>query len=234
MGKICIGICDDQFEIVNKLGELVRDIMGKTGDEWLLRDYTSPMKLLDEIEKINVLLLDIEMDEMDGIEVGKRVRMKNPDCKIIVATSRTERYKEAFYIDALRFITKPFLYDEVREALTSAVEEKPGEAEIEAYHDRISFNLKEKDISMIRAYNGYVEIIAGNGVFRKDISMNSLEEQLDNRLFFRVNRQYMINFKFIDSYKKNKVIAGSNSFVISVRRQKDFLKRYTEFDLRYR
>ncbi|RKM60051.1 hypothetical protein D6856_08175 [Butyrivibrio sp. XB500-5] len=57
------------------------------------------------------------------------------------ATSRTERYKEAFYIDALRFITKPFLYDEVREALTSAVEEKPGEAEIEAYHDRISFNL---------------------------------------------------------------------------------------------
>ena len=234
MGEICIGICDDQFEIVNKLGELVRDIMGKTGDEWLLRDYTSPMKLLDEIEKINVLLLDIEMDEMDGIEVGKRVRMKNPDCKIIVATSRTERYKEAFYIDALRFITKPFLYDEVREALTSAVEEKLGEAEIEAYHDRISFNLKEKDISMIRAYNGYVEIIAGNGVFRKDISMNSLEEQLDNRLFFRVNRQYMINFKFIDSYKKNKVIAGSNSFVISVRRQKDFLKRYTEFDLRYR
>ncbi|WP_158588635.1 LytR/AlgR family response regulator transcription factor [Butyrivibrio sp. X503] len=234
MGELCIGICDDQQEIVDKLGELVRQIYGGFNcKEWVLCEYTSPVKLLEEIEKIDVLFLDVEMEEMDGIEVGRRIRGQNPECKIIIATSQIDRYKEAFFIEALRFITKPFLYDEVREALAAAIEEKPGEAEIEAYRDRVSFNIKEKDITMIRAYNGYVEIMAGNSIFRKDTSLNSLEKQLDNRIFFRVNRQYLVNFKYISSYSKNKAVVGKKTFVISVRRQKEFLKKYTEYDLRY-
>ena len=234
MGEFYIGICDDQPEIVDKLKGVVRRVMNElVCEDCMLLAYTSPAKLLEEIEKINILLLDIEMDEMDGIEVGRRVKSKNPECKIIIATSRIERYKEGYFIDALRFITKPFSYDELREALSAAIEDKPGEAEIEAYRDRVSFNIKEKDISIIRAYNGYVEIMAGNSVFRKDISLNSLEKQLDNRIFFRVNRQYLVNFRYISSYSKNKAVVDKKTFVISIRRQKEFLKKFTEYDLRY-
>ena len=234
MGKICIGICDDQSEIVEELSVLVKKVLEDNSlNEWQILKSTSPLKILKEIKNINILFLDMDMPEMDGIEVGRRIKKQNPNCKIIIATSQIDRYKEAFFIEAIRFITKPFLYDEVKEALTSTIEEKPGEAEIEVYRDRVSFNIKEKDISMIRAYNGYVEIMAGESVFRKDISLNMLEEQMDNRIFFRVNRQYVVNFKYVSSYSKNKVVVNKKIFVISVRRQKEFLKRYMEYDLSY-
>ncbi|MBR4671330.1 MAG: response regulator transcription factor [Butyrivibrio sp.] len=234
MGKICIGICDDQSEIVEELGELVKKVLEEIPfNELRILKSTSPLKILREIKNIDILFLDMDMPEMDGIKAGKEVMLENPACKIIIATAREDRVKEAFFISAFRFITKPFKYEELKEAVITALEETPGDNEIEAFRERVSFNLKERDISMIRAYNGYVEIMVGDNVFRKDISLNALEEQLDDRIFFRINRQYLVNFRHISSYKKNKVVVNNKTFVISVRRHKEFFKKYMEYDLRY-
>lgn len=235
MGKVVIGICDDKANVIEILREHIVSIMQENSkDKWTILEYVSPLKLLEEVTKIDILFLDIEMPEMDGIEVGRKVMSINPECKLLMATSRIDRFKEAFHIEATRFITKPFFRDEIKEALLASFEEKPGENGIEAFRDRINFKLKEKDISMIRAFNGYVEIIAGNGVFRKDISLNALEEQLDKRIFFRINRQYLINLGYVDFYNKNYVKVGDNKYTIAIRRQRDFLNKYTEYDLNYR
>lgn len=234
MGKICIGICDDQSEIVEELSVLVKKVLeDKSLNEWRILKSTSPLKILKEIKNINILFLDMDMPEMDGIKVGKKVMMENPSCKIIIATARDDRVKEAFFIPAFRFVTKPFCYAELKEAIETAIEETYGDKEIEAFRERVSFNLKERDISMIRAYNGYVEILVGNSVFRKDISLNALEKQMDNRIFFRINRQYLVNLRYISSYTDNKIMVDKKFFLVSARRKKEFMKKYTEYDLRY-
>ena len=124
--------------------------------EWEVLGFDSPEKLLGEADKINILLLDIEMPQMDGIETGKRI----------------DRFKEAFKIKAFRFITKPFAISEVREAIASSLVSELGDKEIEVFKNRISLNIKETDILFVRAFNGYVEIIAGNELYRKDITMS--------------------------------------------------------------
>lgn len=152
--------------------------------EWEVLGFGSPEKLLGEADKINILLLDIEMPQMDGIETGKRMMKLNSKCKIIMATSRIDRFKEAFKIKAFRFITKPFAISEVREAIASSLVSELGDKEIEVFKNRISLNIKETDILFVRAFNGYVEIIAGNELYRKDITMSTLEDQLDDRLLY--------------------------------------------------
>ena len=235
MSNIVIGICDDQEVIIEQLRDHITSIMNEIwNDEWSLCEYVSPLELLKEVEKIDVLFLDIEMPEMDGIEVGKKVMKINPDCKVVVATSRTDRFKEAFVIEASRFVTKPFYIGEIKEALQSLLVRKIGENEIEVFRDRINFMIKEKDITMVRAYNGYVEVIAGNSVFRKDVSLNVLEQHLDERLFLRINRQYLINLGYVDHYNKTSLMVGDMKFSIAVRRQKEFLNKYTKYDLNYR
>ncbi len=235
MTKVVIGVCDDKQEVVEQLSNHITMVMSELRvSDWTLKQYISPLELLNDAEDIDVLFLDIEMPEMDGVEVGKKIKKINTDCTLIMATSREERYKEAFLIEAFRFVTKPFCIDEIKEALKSILNRKIGKNEIEVFWERKKFMIKERDITMVRAYNGYVEILVGASIFRKDVSLDCLEQQLDERLFFRISRKYLINFANVERYDNSSVVVCGEKLNIAIRRRKDFKNKYINYDLEYR
>ena len=75
--------------------------------------------LLNETEEIHILLLDIDMPVMDGIEAVAALKKSGRQCNIIMLTSKRERFKDAFKIGATRFVTKPIEKDELFEARTT-------------------------------------------------------------------------------------------------------------------
>ena len=94
MKDLTIAICDDQGVFTDILGDMLEKVLTDLHViGWKIKKYTSPMLLVKELKEIEVLFLDIEMPEMDGIEVGKRIMEDNPDCNIIMATSRIDRVK---------------------------------------------------------------------------------------------------------------------------------------------
>ncbi|NLK76986.1 MAG: response regulator [Clostridiales bacterium] len=105
---IKIGICDDEKIVLSVLGTLVKQSLEELEEGGKIINFHSGEELLEEVEKLDVLFLDIEMPGLDGIEVGSQIQKRNLDCKVIMATSRQDRFKEAFKINAFRFITKPF------------------------------------------------------------------------------------------------------------------------------
>lgn len=227
-----IAICDDQPIAIDLLKDHVASVledMGIVG--WRLIAYTSPLALLKHIQSINILFLDIEMPDMDGIEAGAIIQEKNPACKIIMATSRVDRFKEAFHINAIRFITKPFDRDEIKEALSACLKMSLGESTIDVFQNRISHKIKEKNINYIRAFNGYVEIFTANQTFRKDVSLDELEKGLDQKIFFRIHRQYIINMQHITAYDNKSVKIGDYTIPVSRRRYSDFVKAFMDLDL---
>jgi DNA-binding LytR/AlgR family response regulator len=235
MSKTVIGVCDDQRFSALILQEHIASLKRELGGiNWEIRVYTSPVKMLEESADLNILFLDIEMPELDGIETGERLMELNPSCKVILATSRIDRFKDGFRIRALRFITKPYDRDEIKDALCACLDMSVGEHTVEMFLNRICYRVKEKDIRYIRAFNGYVEIIAGKEVYRKDTSLDALEESFDKRLFCRIHRQYLVNLKYVDSYKKDSVTIKNEILPISKRRQTDFMCQYTDYDLNYR
>lgn len=235
MSKTVIGVCDDQKIAALMLREHIEALKKELGGfNWDIRIYTSPLKMLEEAKELNILFLDIEMPELDGIEAGQRILGLNPDCKVILATSRVDRFKDGFRIQAIRFVTKPYDLYEIRDALQASLDMSVGEHTVEIYLNRVCYKIKEKDIRYIRAFNGYVEVIAGKEVYRKDTSLDALEETFDNRLFCRIHRQYLVNLRYVDSYKKESVSVKNVTLPISRRRQADFMNKYMEYDLNYR
>lgn len=75
---------------------------------------------------MEAIFLDIEMPQMDGIEIGRIIKKIHPKCKIIMAADKEERIKEAFQIEALRFISKPFEYLEVEGAIKALYKQRLG------------------------------------------------------------------------------------------------------------
>ena len=232
--KRVIGLCDDQMAVAMRLKKIISDILQEEGENWEICLFDSGEKLLEAAELLDVVFLDIEMPGLDGIETGKELKRRNPDCKIIMATGKVERFKEAFHIQAMRFITKPFDKREIEEALKAVEKSHVGNAKIELYYLRNSYQIEQDKIQYIKAYNGYTEYRVENQVFRKDMSLNEVEKMLDERLFVRIHRQYIINMRWIQSYSNGKVEIGDIEIDVSRRKRKDFEQKYIEYDLNYR
>ncbi len=228
-----IGICDDEEEILVSLSRIITEIMCECKQDIQIYLYHSGEKLLKGNVILDILFLDIEMPEMDGIETGKRFIEQHGECKIIMSTSKTERFKEAFKINAFRFITKPFQKEEIKEALNDVVKTMLGIKKLEVYKKRVRYEILEKDISYIMSVDSYVEIYVKEEIFRSELSLNKLEEQLEPELFCRVNRQCIVNLGRIGLYKKGQIHIGENSIKVSLRRKTEFEKRKIIYDMEY-
>ena len=234
MSRIVIGICDDEMVSVQQIEKIVTDYLERIKKESQILLFQSGKELLEYIENLNILFLDIEMPEMDGIEVGKIISKRNKDCKIIMATSRVERFKEAFKIEAFRFVTKPFGEREIEEALQDTFDTMIGMNNIEFYENRILHKIQQKDIEYIKTYGSFIEVKVGNRILRKEISLSKLEELLDREIFYRINREVVVNMFHIDNYKNDIINVETQTFKVARRRKKEFEKAFIEFDLKYR
>jgi len=233
MQRIRIGICDDEQLILNILKRKIEECILKNG--WIAEIITfeSGIELLERTLELDVVFLDIEMPDLDGIETGKYIQNQNSNCKIIMATSKVERFKESFRINAFRFITKPFEAEEIEEALQAVWNLQIGMELIELYERRIRYSFLQREIEYIISYDSYTEFFVGNRVFRKEIALNELEKILDKSLFHRVHRQYMVNMLRIVKYKNGVINFDKKEIPVARRKKKEFERVYMEFDIKY-
>lgn len=234
MSSIVIGICDDEMAAVSQIENIVTDYLERVKKEATVLLFQNEKELLEHVEELNVLFLDIEMPELDGFDVGKIICKRNANCKMIMATSHLERFKEAFKIDAFRFVTKPFISSEIEEALQDALDTMIGMDCIELYENRTLHKIQQKDIKYLKAYGGFIEAKVGNRSLRREISLLKLEELLEKNIFFRINREILVNMFHIDSYKDGIINVDLQTFKVARRRKKEFEKVFIEFDLKYR
>lgn len=226
---IKIGICDDEKIILEILQEIILECLKELNFKAEIVLFNKGKELLETEMELDILFLDIEMPQMDGIEVGKELRRKGEECKIIVATSRKERFKEAFCIDTFRFVTKPFEIEEIREALEEAVTALGGMEKIEVYKERVKCDILQRDILYIEAVDSSVEFVLNEGIFRKETSLTELEKELDEKVFFRINRQCIVNMAQIQKYEKGTVLINGENKKVSQRRKKEFVMTYREY-----
>ncbi|MCI9377895.1 MAG: response regulator transcription factor [Eubacterium sp.] len=229
-----IAICDDVVEQTLMLQAYIRDYCEKSHAEYKMHIFVSGEELVSEVERFDIVFLDIEMPGLDGIETGREIRAKNCKCRIIMATVMVERMREAFFIEAFRFIVKPFERAEVEEALDACMRRVLGSSNISLFCDRIEYIIHQSEIRYVVTYDSYCEYRVKDKVLRSEDSLKKLEQTLDRRLFFRINRKYIVNMAQVKRYKNGVLHLDDLEISVSRRRKKDFEQAFMEFDLRYR
>lgn len=233
MAVMSIAICDDCKESILELRKHIEKIAQIHEEEWTIEEFTSGEELLRHIEKFCIVFLDIEMPELDGIRTGSEILRANPDCKIIMASGVVERFKEAFYIKAFRFITKPFDEKEIEEALEAVTSEISGDVPIELFYERNRYQVPQDCIVYIRALNGYTEYWVEDKWMRKEITLEEAGQRLDSGIFVRINRQYIVNMRYIQDYHNGILTLNNGNYRVSRRLKKEFEKKYIDYDIKY-
>lgn len=108
-------VVDDEREV----GDILRDFFNDSGYETLVAlDATSGLRLVKE-QKPDLVLLDVVMPKIDGLECLRQIKKTNPDTIVIVVSGLADEQiaKEAIEAGAYDYIVKPFNFSHLRDYL---------------------------------------------------------------------------------------------------------------------
>ncbi len=183
----------------------------------LIKECATAMEAYNTInnEPVDLLLLDIEMPEMTGLELIKNLGNKKP--LIIFTTAKKDYAVEAFELNVIDYLIKPvpparFLQaiERANEALESNKEEvKVGEQEFVFVKDNgILKRINVDDILYLEAMGDYVKVHTPQKFHVLHATLKSIEEKLPASKFLRVHRSYIVSLNKIDFIQEGMIAIG--------------------------
>ena len=187
-----IAICDDSRTDTEYTEALLKKWAKKRQAEIRLQTFVSAESFLfnyEEDKTWDILLLDIEMGQMDGVEMARRVRRRNGTVQIVFITGYSDYIAEGYDVEALHYLMKPVHEERLFAVLDRAV--KKLNLEISGEMVRIPFY----EIRYLDVHQNYVTVHAGED-YRIKRTLSDFEKELDSR-FVRVGRAMILNLKYI-------------------------------------
>lgn len=225
---IKIVICDDDLYVIEELEDLCKRFI--EGNQ--LNAECIPTTKPNEIFVLHpdILFLDIEMPEVDGIEVKNRLEKQDSGTFIIYVSSHPESMQEAFGKNVIGFLTKPLDVDQFELMLEKAVDFS-GCNRVITFED--GSVISSENIVAIKVSGNYTDVTTTDGLVKNQRkTLKAWMNELGEVGFIRINDSYVVNCRWISAFVggDRKVIMGDNvSLNVSIRRRKECTEKYTEF-----
>ena len=220
-------ICDDDEQYTKYIDGLAAQWARRAGETLETERFPSAEAFLfryGERKDFDVLLLDIEMTGMDGVELAKTVRRENDDVQIVFITGYTDYIAEGYEVSALHYLTKPVNEEKLFQVLTRAVGRlKRNEPVLTLETAEGVVRLPLGKIRYLEVLHNYVTVHAERDCTVKR-PLGELEKELDGR-FFRVGRSYILNLAYIQRVSRAEAELTSGERVPLPRGQYEKLNR---------
>lgn len=226
---INIAICDDDKLICSQIENTLLSYTNSICLEVELNVFYDGKSLLDYIEQgfpLDVLYLDIEMDQIDGIEVGKWLRkvLGNHNIEIIYISGHDHYDRQLFDVQPLHFISKPIKDSIVIDDLKLALERARKQAGFFTYQKGFDiYKVPIKDIIYFESINRKIKIVTGDGI---NLFYGRLEDVLftvSKYQFLQIHRSYLVNYNHVNIIRYNEVImSNGEALPISKLRRQNF------------
>lgn len=173
-------------------------------------------------KEIDILFLDIEMPDMNGLELVKSLGDKRP--MVIITTSTADYAAEAFDLNVVDFLIKPvrparFLMgvEKARKMMMVKSLAMPDNADEFVFirASNVVRRLKINDILYMEARGDYVKINIPGHTYAIHSSLKSVGEKLSKSTFFKVHRSFIVNVSKIDTIDGGMLVINQNIVPVS-------------------
>lgn len=202
-------LCDDNSSQCAYIKSLVLDWSEQSGTEVRTSEFSSAEALLfsyDEI-KPDILLLDVEMPGMNGMELAKTLRSRSETAQIIFITGFPDYISQGYDVSALHYLLKPVDPEKLFEVLSRAAKAcgEKGEPETVVFRAGTeNIKLRVCDIEYIAALGHTTAVKAGGKTYDLSISISEAEKMLGDG-FIRCHRSYIVGLRYVSSVSGDSV-----------------------------
>lgn len=231
-----IAICDDEREMCDILMKKVQELY----PEEEVRMYQSGKELLAAKEDADILLLDIQMPQKNGMELARELRRSGKNTIIIFITALEEYVFQAFDVGAFHYLVKPFEDEKFKVVLQRAVQQYQERNTVSEEKEERCLLIKTggvctkvmvSDIIYAEVFNRKVMIHKTDGDIEYYGKMFELETQLGGD-FFRTHRAYLVHYKYVVRYDASTVYLKRGRALIAKNNYAKFVKGYLKYNIR--
>jgi len=196
--SIQILVCDDEINQV----EFISSLLQAYRNDFTIVKETSSSKLIENLEKIqiDIAFLDIEMENYNGIEVGRRIRKLNKDAIIVYITGFKDYALNAFEIRAFNYIIKPITEGKFNRVMKEVLLRYKQIKEYQSTKKIFSFKTKDKiirlntnDIYCFEKVLRKVKVYTRDDTYKFYGTLKDIIKKLDMESFLQVHQGYVVN-----------------------------------------
>ena len=229
---IKLAIVEDEDSYAQQLTEFVTRFQKESGNTFRITRFKDGDEITNGYRgQFDVILMDIEMKLMDGMTAAEEIRKLDQEVVIMFITNMTNYAIRGYQVDALDYVLKPVSYFAFSQKLDRAISRiKKSSSNIISID--MGTGVKKLDIDNIF----YVESEGHNlnfytsaGEFTIRARLSDFEQQLSPYNFFRSNKGYLVNLKYVDGVENGACIIAGKQLQISRARKNDFMSALTDY-----
>ena len=154
----------------------------------------------------DILLLDIEMGNMDGVSLAKKIRQNNESVQIVFITGFADYISEGYEVSALHYLMKPVKKEKLFAVLDRAVAalQKSERAILLPLGGEV-LRLPVEQVLYVEAFSHTVAVVTSEDTIQVKMPISELEKLLGD-VFIRCHRSYLVGIKNIARLSKTEVI----------------------------
>lgn len=244
-----IGICDDETLLLSEIKNLTEDCLQQQQTFCILSTYTDGRNLLYDIQDgkhFDLLLLDIEMPDLSGMELAKQIHNLLPNALMIFVTAHYKYAVDAYALHIFRYIPKNQLKERIPHALKDAV----ALLEIQNTDSYIISNQNRLERIPLKEIF-YIEKEGKNAVFHTAIAKSSenhppddktartrrirktlteIFEELHSEEFYFIERGYIVNLRHVSGISRTDcILTDQTRLPVSQSRLPEFKKELNRY-----
>ena len=210
-----VAICDDETEWRHSLTALIKLYGFEHHIDMFITTFPNGKTIIGCQKSFDIVFMDYQMDELNGIETARDIHKNNPDSIIIFVSAYPQVALDTFEVGTFRFLSKPIN----KQKLFNAIDDYRSSINSDNFlilitHEK-DLKIKISEIVFIEADKRHSIIHTTNETFTVLTNLKELQKKLPQDRFFRCHKSYLTSFYHIKSHDSNYIIYynGSRSYI---------------------
>ncbi len=227
-----IAIVEDEQKWIDTISDYIRDYFEETDKKYALDVFYDGIDFISDYKGgYDLVLMDIAMKHLDGLETAKRWREIDKDTKLVFITTIANYAIKGYEVNAFDFLVKPVSYDLFKLKMDKIYSLYLAESNKTVYVETVAMVQKVNlsDIIYIESIKHYVYYHLKDDILKSRQRLSDVMDYFISNDFVEINRSLLVNLEHIDGYKENEVIVGDVSLPLSRVYKKNFLDVLTKY-----
>lgn len=216
MKLIKVAIVDDdplQLNLLNNMITIAGDKIGYSIQSTLFESGEAFLFALEDLPDLNIVFLDIQMKDINGMEVARKIRENNQELTLVFITAFVEYALDGYSVNALDYILKPISQEKINSILNRYIDQTPTESTyILVDYQQTQLKLNLDDLLYLEAAKHQTIINLEQESLRVNLPFSHIATLVDER-FIRTHRSYMVNLSHITQLSKQSVRLTNNETI---------------------